>query len=336
MVMSMDKSSFSEIISGFYENVSSLHDLDEIRDCFLSYTSQLGYNQVAYGFSAFVTQNKFKMEEAIQTSNYDPEYMQRYMDRDYGSLDETIHNCFESGYKPWTWEHIDVIRKKVSEGIYSQEQLRASEDTWYSGIRTGITFPLESNKCSLLGVLGLHGTELGWREHINLSDHVRSVLHQLSYIMHAHVRKSIRLGNLKLENLLNIRKRELQHLQNLADGMTRKDSATSLGVKAKRMDAIHDGVMHKLDTQKKEHAIARAIVYGIVHVEPESGWSLDSEETDFVRYMALGYPAWKIAETMHFSERKAYNMRRRIKTKLDAVTAEQAVANAITMNQIDL
>jgi len=321
-----------EMVPEFIDAISPIHDPEQAKDCFLEFTSRLGYDQTAYGFFAFIDQNDYYIQESTVLTNYPPDYMQVYQEENFAALDETVHHCMVST-APYRWERIETIRKRAAEGMYTPEQLRASEYTWNRGLQKGVTFPLEHNPCTLNGAAGMHSTLLSWSEHENYPKERLRLLHQIAQLLHAYVRKNIQIGPMDMTTLLNLTEQEKEYLQHLVNGAQRKDMQAVFGVKQDRINAIHGSVMGKLASNKQENLVARAVAYNMVEVNTTStDYALDDKELDCVKYMALGYPAKVIAEKMHIPAHRIYRYRQSIQRKMDAKTPAQAVANAMALH----
>jgi putative transcriptional regulator len=320
-----------EMVPEFIDAISPIHDAEQVRDCFLEFTSRLGYDQTAYGFFACVEQGNYTYDRGIVLTNYDPEYMRVYEEESFAALDETVEHCMVST-DPYRWERIETIRERAAKGEYTPEQLSASEYTWDSGLQKGVTLPLERNLCAFSGAVGMHSTTLSWAEHENYPEERLRLLHQIAQLFHAHVRKNLRIGNLDMSTLLNLTEQEREYLQLLVNGVRRKDMQAIFAVKMDRINAIHAGVMKKLACKKLENGVARALVFDMVDIDTAGAtFTLDDRELDCVRYVALGYPARAIAEKMHISHHTVYNYRASIQKKMDARTPAQAVANALAL-----
>ena len=184
---------------------------------------------------------------------YDPVWVQRYVDRDYLRIDPVVSGCFQR-FHPVDWKKLD----------WTSRAARAfRDDARAHGVgNQGFSIPIRGpNGQFALFTLSHHADDADW------ADFTRENQRDLILVAHYFNQKALELeAPRNPEPVKPLSPREIDALTFLALGYARGQVAEMLSISEHTLRAYIESARHKLNASNTTHAIARAIVEGLIIV----------------------------------------------------------------------
>ncbi len=189
--------------------------------------------------------------ERFGAGTYPPEWVDRYLEKDYLRMDPVIFGCFQR-FTPVIWKDLD----------WSSRAARAMfRDALAHGLgNQGYTIPLRgpNGQFALFTVNDERG-DGRWRAFI------RANARDLMIIAHEFNKKALEfeLGG-EGSSPPALSPRELSAMTCLAKGMSRTRAAKEMGISEHTLRVYIESARHKLGALNTTHAVARALSEGVI------------------------------------------------------------------------
>lgn len=184
---------------------------------------------------------------------YDPEWVQRYIDKDYLRVDPVIKGCYQR-FHPVDWRDLDWSQKPVR-GFRNEAQQ-------YGVGHQGYSIPIHGPHGQFaLFTVSDHREDTEWDRFT--IDHRRSLI----LLAHAFNEKALELEPDKAdEATANLSPREVDTMTLLAMGYNRAQVADTLSISEHTLRAYIESARLKLGAQNTLQAVARAMSRGMIVV----------------------------------------------------------------------
>ena len=191
--------------------------------------------------------------ERFGAGTYPPEWIDRYLEKDYLRMDPVIFGCFQR-FTPVIWKDLDWSSRAA------REMLR---DALAHGLgNQGYTVPVRgpSGQFALFTVND-DRDDAGWRAFVD------TYARDLMIIAHEFNKKALEfeLGE-EGTRPPALSPRELAAMTCLAKGMSRARAAREMGISEHTLRVYIESARHKLGALNTTHAVARALSEGVILV----------------------------------------------------------------------
>lgn len=245
------------------EVLSSLETLQTEQDFagkFDDTFSKLGYNKFTY---ASFDKDALKdtslpdaLSDMIYLTNSSPEWVQRYVEKDYASSDPIIRDCFVKRL-PIQWT--DTYRSNSR----SRKESEMMSDAWEHGYQRGLTLPIHGPNGEI-GVLSLY-SDLADREFVRVTSSNQFEVQVISQYFHNEVQTK-----LKKEAIVPIpiplTNREVEILKWTVEGKTAWEIGSILNIAERTVNFHVQNVMEKFGVHNKTQAAAKAVGMGLLDI----------------------------------------------------------------------
>lgn len=191
--------------------------------------------------------------ERFGAGTYSPEWVDRYLEKDYLRLDPVIFGCFQR-FTPVTWKELD----------WSSKPARAMlQDAMDHGLgNQGYTIPIRGPSGQFaLFTLNTQADDQDWQAFID--ENARDLM----IIAHELNKKALEFeqwGDAVTTPMLS--PRELSAMTYLAKGMNRAQAAAEMTISEHTLRVYIESARHKLGALNTTHAVARALATGVIIV----------------------------------------------------------------------
>jgi DNA-binding CsgD family transcriptional regulator len=230
----------------FLQALDQTDAFDQLQGLIVDLRDQFGIDHVVYHWvSADGEQYGF--------GTYDPEWVQRYAERDYLRIDPVIIGCFRN-FHPVDWKRLDWSSKTSRD---------YREDAIAHGVgNQGFSIPVRGPNGQLALLTASHATDdVSWAMFIER--------HQRNWILLAHYfnQKAIALEQQRMRKPVRaLSPRETDALTYLGMGYSRSQVAAMLSISEHTLRAYIESARFKLGTLNTTHAVARAVSEGLIIV----------------------------------------------------------------------
>ena len=216
------------------------------------YGERLGLGAFVY---ALRVPPQFADAQVVMVQTYPVEWTDRYWDQGYYSVDPVINYC-ANHITPITWDKLAPI-KPLGGGE------RMMNEAGDFGLRAGVTMPVHSPHGEL-GILSYaldRATPEAWR----CAEQSKPYVQLMGGYLHEAMRRVSRVSGLT-DALLS--GRELECLRWVADGKSSWEIGRLLNLSERTVNFHIERSMAKLNVCNRQHAIAKAIISGLLTPRP--------------------------------------------------------------------
>ena len=237
------------------EDLSRSSNCDEFWDRIMQELQRYGVTSVFYGAAS---SRKEMLEQGYHStlfmrSNHPEGYFEalgsvEFLDNDL-SVEHVVHNSF-----PIFWHE---------EPDFSQFTAQQKDDWFISndfGMEVGVTVATASFSARNLGGFGLCMAGLGANEFQRLWRSEEANIQQILGMLDVGMRQQ------HLSSIIGLAPREIEVLKWLANGLRPHEIADRLNIGYRTVDKYIAGFKRKLDARTRDHAVAKALLLGIVQV----------------------------------------------------------------------
>lgn len=184
---------------------------------------------------------------------YDPEWVERYIERDYARIDPVVQGCYQR-FHPVDWKRLDWSGKAVRN--FLGEAMEAGVGN------QGLSVPIRGPSGQFaLFTASTRASDDRWETyaHANVGD--------LILVAHFINQKALELANgTDVHPSKSLSPRESDALSLLAMGYSRAQAADSLSISEHTLRAYIEAARMKLGAQNTTHAVAKALSQGLIVV----------------------------------------------------------------------
>lgn len=234
------------------QRLSSASSIEEIGELCRLHCRQLGFDNFVY---ALRVPAHFSESRLIFIDGYPNSWVDHYFAQDYQSVDPVMDYC-ANHIVPIQWHDLKIQPSSLS--------ARMMDEAGEFGLKSGITMPVHSPHGEL-GVLSysLDSAPAAARE---ITQHAMPYVQLLGGYLHEAVRRVS--GLVDDISRLQFTEREQECLRWAADGKTSWEIAKLLNVSERTANFHLNNSSVKLGTSNRQHAIAIAILKGIIKPDP--------------------------------------------------------------------
>lgn len=224
-------------------------DLEKLRDILLRAVGKIGFSHFAYRGTGLGEDRR-----PVVLTNYPLGWTEHYFHKRYFDIDPVI-SAAETALLPFDW------RALSSDRPLSRRQRVLFDEATEFRILGGGTVPIHGPGQNF-ATLTLT-TELPQQEAARLFVHHRHEAHLIGIYAHARIRDLLSRGEIIQEVRISPREREC--LLWSARGKTAWEISEILGISEETVVSYLKSVMSKLGVYNKHHAIALAVIKGLIH-----------------------------------------------------------------------
>lgn len=190
-------------------------------------------------------------EEQYAALTYEPDWVARYVEQDYSRIDPVVQACVRR-VAPVDWKELDWTGKATRD--FLDEALGAGVGN------QGISVPIRGAGGQMAMFTVSHRcSDAAWTRYRDA--------HQRVLILAAHLlnQKALELERGSDEIALRqLSPRETESLHLIATGLSRAQAADTLSISEHTLRVYLESARYKLGAQNTTHAVARALVAGII------------------------------------------------------------------------
>ncbi|SNS78809.1 LuxR family transcriptional regulator/LuxR family transcriptional regulator, quorum-sensing system regulator SolR [Noviherbaspirillum humi] len=239
----MDPNSFNSFTS--FENLLQTASEEELFDRIKSIAASLGFEYCAYGIKMPVPVSRPRL---ALFSNYPRQWQECYAQRNYISVDPTVHHGLKSNL-PIVW---------------SPETFQSAEELWSEARAYGLRFGWAQASRDPSGAVGMLTLARGTEQ---IADaelmHKQSMMSWLTQIAHASMTRVL-MPKLAPETQVSITPREREVLRWTAEGKTASEIAQIISVSERTVNFHVNNVVLKLGASNKTQAAVKAAALGML------------------------------------------------------------------------
>lgn len=234
------------------QRFASAKSIEELTTLCRSHCQQLGFDFFIY---ALRIPTQFTEARVVMLKDYPDDWLVHYWKNDYALSDPVVSYCGQH-IVPVEWHTLSFDPDSPSAQV-----MREAADF---GLKSGVSMPIHSPR-------GEHGI-LSFA--LNRDDaHAREVTRQaMPYIqlLASHVHEAVRriAAQDDIETTEDLTAREAECLRWAADGKTSWEIAQLLNVSERTVNFHLNNSMLKLDVSNRQHAIAKAVLRGLINPRP--------------------------------------------------------------------
>jgi LuxR family transcriptional regulator len=195
--------------------------------------------------------------ELIVAANWPPEWVARYVEKKYIVMDPTIRFLLRAN-RSFSWaQAVEAYR----DNPHYRRMKSMMSDGKSHGLASGYIFPVFSRT----GLIG--ATTIGGPKDIELSDVEVALLEtafRSAYLKYLEFMGEKQAGSVGPGTEITMTHREIQALNNVAEGGTSPEIAHILNVSSNTVDWYVNSVQTKLNARNRSHAVALAFRRGLI------------------------------------------------------------------------
>jgi DNA-binding CsgD family transcriptional regulator len=231
---------------------STTKSLDEITALCRFYARQFGFDSFIY---ALRIPSQFSESRVVVINGYPDAWLERYWEQAYSFTDPVVAFCSQHTV-PILWH--DLVMDKTST---SAQVMNEAADF---GLKAGLSMPIHSPQGEM-GILSFTLDSYGAAA-CGLTQHALPYVQLLAGHIHEAVRRVLALVDPDSRETLTVREQEC--LRWAADGKTSWEISQLLGISERTVNFHLNNSMIKMDVCNRQHAIARAILQGLINPHP--------------------------------------------------------------------
>ena len=240
-----------ESIYGFLDAIEGVESLDRLRDKFSEFIAGMGFSSFAY---VGLHLPPHHLPEPLVVSTYPDEWQAHYIQADLDKIDPVLTQCMRN-LTPFKW---DV----VSEGEHiSKRQETFFHDAKDLGLVYGLTVPIHGYGAEF-GLLSITTNATENDFHDATSEFLHDI-HIAALYYHAAIKKNLDEKWVHKEQF-TLTAREMECTGWAAQGKTSWETSEILNISENTVNFHIKNVMRKLGVYSKQHAIVKAIMFGLI------------------------------------------------------------------------
>jgi DNA-binding CsgD family transcriptional regulator len=232
---------------------STASSVDEITELCRFHCQNLGFDNFVY---ALRIPTKFSEARVIIIKGYPDLWLERYWELGYHASDPVIAYCSQH-VVPIQWHDLLLDKSSLSALVMNE----AAE----FGLRAGISMPMHSPRGEL-GILSFALNQQRRSAARAISQHAMPYVQLLGGYVHEAVCRVF--GVVDPEDKLPLTLREQECLRWAADGKTSWEISQLLKLSERTINFHLNNAMIKLDVSTRQHAIAKAVLRGLITPYP--------------------------------------------------------------------
>lgn len=191
--------------------------------------------------------------EQYAALTYDPEWVQRYIDKEYARIDPVVQGCYQR-FHPVDWKMLDWSSPRARNFMGEAAEAGVGNQ--------GLSVPIRGpNGQFALFTASSRSSDQAWERY------ARSNMGELILVAHFINQKALELDNgTDVQKIASLSPREIDTLSLLAMGYSRAQAADSLSISEHTLRVYIESARFKLGAQNTTHAVAKAIAHGLIVV----------------------------------------------------------------------
>jgi len=237
----------------FHIDVLRLHDCasaDHLHAAVTRLSESLGYPYFVY---ALREAGRFAQSPVHMLDGYPPGWVARYAHQDFYGADPVLRQCLRTT-RPVPWHRlVPFDGDEAANAVMAQARAH--------GLASGVSVSLHTGDGEV-GVFSLAGPADDAAARVQAEDAA-----PYAQVMAGHLHDALRRVSVPKETV-DLSERERQCLRWAADGKTSWEIGTLLDISERTVNFHLNGVMEKLGVFNRQHAIARAVLLGLITPAP--------------------------------------------------------------------
>lgn len=230
-----------------------LQSLDEITQLCRRYSHQMGFDDFIY---ALRIPTQFSESRVVVINGYPDAWLERYWEQDYAQHDPVVAFCSQRTL-PVLWKDLMMDKHSLSAKVMNE----AAE----FGLKAGVSMPVHSPQGEM-GILSCTLDNCSQKSNRELIQEAVPYVQLMASHLHEAVRRVLALAGTESREPLTFREQEC--LRWAADGKTSWEISQLLGISERTVNFHLNNSMIKMDVCNRQHAIARAILHGLINPHP--------------------------------------------------------------------
>ncbi len=231
---------------------STAGNVDELFDLCDRQRHQLGFDSFTY---ALRVPTYFSDSRLVLINGYPEQWVDHYFEEGFNSIDPVMSYCARH-IIPIQWQNLTTSDEAGC--------MRVMNEARDFGLKTGISMPIHSPHGEL-GVLSLALSHDG-KEASEIAVRAMPYVQLIAGHLHEAVRRVSGFVNKVGDYALTAREQEC--LRWAADGKTSWEIAAVLSTSERTVNFHLNNAMVKLDVNNRQHAVAKAVLLGLIHPHP--------------------------------------------------------------------
>lgn len=239
----------------YLQKFSSISNVEGIHDACASLLQELGFVNFAY---VLRVPTSFSNSQIILIDNYPLEWHEHYFDQHYLSADPTITYCSQN-ILPRTWSDINQA------SIHSEVGQKIMNEATDVGLKLGISMPVHTPG----GQFGILSCSIDKDNAQSTNDVIQAIPYVQLLASHIHEAVDRVFGlNKQGAKVIELTPREKECLLWTADGKTAWETSVILNISERTVNYHLGNSANKLNVSNRQHAIAKAVLLGIISPQP--------------------------------------------------------------------
>lgn len=243
----MDLLSFQRALSALQD----IHSLQEVTRFCQQQADALGFGHFIY---AMRVPTGFSEARVVFANGYPPEWLERYGTLGYAEHDPVLRYCTRN-VLPLAWHTL---------GVQTLQAQRVMNEAGDVGLIAGASMPVHSPSGEL-GVLSFAGGRHDRKSRVR-AEATMPFLQLMAPHVHEAVRRACAVSNAM--QLPELTQRERECLRWTADGKTSWEISQLLRTSERTINFHLNNAMAKLDVCNRQHAVAKAVLQGVLNPHP--------------------------------------------------------------------
>ena len=239
----------------FHTDLQALADAKstgEITELCRRYGERLGLGAFIY---ALRVPPQFADAQVVWVQTYPVEWTDHYWDQGYYVVDPVIDYC-SNHITPITWDKLPPVHPQG-------DGARMMNEAGEFGLRAGVTMPVHSPRGEL-GILS-YALDRATPEAQRAAEHAKPYVQLMGGYLHEAMRRVSRVTG-PTDSLLS--ERELECLRWVADGKSSWEIGRLVSLSERTVNFHIERAMAKLNVCNRQHAVAKAIISGLLTPRP--------------------------------------------------------------------
>lgn len=244
----MKLSDFNELVFQFAQAETT----EDITRLCVTHCAKMGFDNFIY---ALRVPTSFAEARIITIKGYPDSWLTHYFENAYYLDDPVIMHC-KKHLIPIQWQDLGPVSTEMGERIMNE----ATE----FGLKGGISMPVHGPT----GEFGIFSMTLNEQKkmHLELIQQASPYIHLFAAYLHETVQRVLSLDIPDKKLLLTAREKEC--LRWTADGKTSWEISQLLNTSERTINFHLTNSMSKLDVNNRQHAVAKAVLQGIINPNP--------------------------------------------------------------------
>lgn len=230
---------------------SEVQTVDEIEALCRQHARAMGFDHFIY---ALRVPSRFSEARVVVVNGYPEPWLSHYWEAAHQAVDPVVAHCTQR-VVPVQWHDLEATSSPAA-----QRMMNEAADF---GLRDGLSMPVHSPQGEL-GILSfaLNHHDKAARE---VTQQALPVVQLMAAYVHEATRRVFSLSN---TDAVPLSARETECLRWVADGKTSGEIAQLLTMSERTVNFHLNNAMIKLDVSNRQHAVAKAVLRGLVNPHP--------------------------------------------------------------------